>query len=427
VSSQLKTMELSVDLDRLMSRHHALAKIGATGRGGVCRPALGPEDTAARRLLLDWARARSFSCAIDPIGNLFVRRNGGEPGWPPVSTGSHLDTQIPGGNYDGIYGVIAGLEVLETLEDHDISTRRPIELVVWNNEEGARFSPTTMGSSVYSGATSIEAALESCDREGISVRKALAESLSKLGNLDQHAFGAPCHAYIEAHIEQGPVLEAEGLSIGVVTGIQGISQFQTTITGEAAHAGTTPRRRRRDALLAAMSQISGLAKLAEDPGDKLRFTIGKLTVLPGTPNTVPSEVAFTIDLRHPQREALDAFRNSIERICGTETLSCKSKVNEFLNSPPIDFDARVRSVIRDAAIGRGASFMELASGATHDAKYMAKLCPTSMIFIPCLSGISHNEAEMAAPSDMECGANVLLDAIKVLADETASPIAQVPA
>lgn len=409
--------KLEIDRNRLLARHEAMAAFGATGRGGVDRPALGPAETQARGALLDWARARGFRCAVDPIGNLLIRRSGLDETAAPVRTGSHLDSQTPGGNYDGVYGVLAGFEVLETLEDAGFETLRPVEVMVWNNEEGVRFAPTTMGSAVHAGAIPLAVALDRTDQDGISVQRALADSFPRLGALVQVPLKTPAYAYVEAHIEQGPLLEAQGKTIGIVSGIQGVVQFTVSVFGKEMHAGTTPRRNRKDALLGAIEIMARFHDLANDPEDQVRFTVGRMTVRPGAPNTVPSEVVFSIDLRHPVPETLAGLRKGIEEIARAGAPPCAVTIVETLNSPPVRFDARLVDLVGQAALKIGAATLELHSGATHDAKFMAALCPTTMIFIPCREGLSHNEAEWAELDHMIAGANVLLSVIRGLADE----------
>lgn len=401
---------------RLLERHAAIARIGATGRGGVNRQALTREDAEARRLLLSWTAARGYSPSVDPIGNLFVRRGGTDGTLLPVITGSHLDTQPTGGNFDGIFGVLAALEVLETLDDCRITAKRPIELVVWMNEEGSRFSPATMGSAVCAGEIPLEDALNSADAAGITVREALAEHLRLLPKLTPRALRSPAFAYIEAHIEQGPVLENAGCRVGVVNGIQGLCQYEIDVTGIEAHAGTTPMRGRRDALASALTLINRLRQILDDPHDLLRFTVGRLTVLPGSPNTVPGRARFTIDVRHPDDSVLTQSCAAIERACTAELEGCTLNWKRLLRSTAVQFDSKIIELVKSAAARRRIDYKELISGATHDAKFMAKRAPTGMLFIPCAGGISHNEAETARESDLIVGTQILCDSIVDLLD-----------
>ena len=393
-----------------------IAAIGATGRGGVNRQALTPEDGQARRLMLEWASEHGFTASTDAIGNLFIRRAGARPTADPVVAGSHLDSQPTGGNFDGVFGVLAALEVLAAANDAGVVTRRPLELVVWTNEEGARFQPATMGSAVYAGALQLETVLATRDSAGVTVEQALAETLKAAPVSERRDFRSPVAAYVEAHIEQGPVLESTGNTIGVVTGIQGLRWFQVEVGGEEAHAGTTPRRNRRDALAAAVAMVSRLKELMYDEADMVRFTVGRFEVAPNSPNTIPGRVIFTIDFRHPDRDVLARLGDQVEPVCRAEAQDCDVKVVETMNAPPIEFDPTVRELIRSAARRQALPHMDLTSGATHDAKFMAGLCPSGMIFVPCESGISHNEAENASPADLAAGARVLAEAAIRLAN-----------
>ena len=406
-----------MDGARLWQRHEEMARIGATGRGGVCRLALTPEDTAGRALLLSWTSRLGLTAEMDPIGNLFVRREGREPGALPVWTGSHLDTQPTGGKYDGIYGVLAGLEVLESFAERGVVTRRPIELVVWTDEEGVRFQPTTMGSGVHAGAVRLEDALAARDPDGATAAEALAAQVAALPGVRSRPLGAPAHAYVEAHIEQGPVLEAADRIIGAVTGIQGLRQFAVAVTGEEAHAGTTPASRRKDAFAAAHRIVAALHRLVEDPSETTRFTIGRFVAAPGSPNTVPGRVDFTIDLRHPDLATLDRLTEAIAQTCLRDAAPCTAEVTPLLDSTPVAFDAAMVERVRLAARRLGHDPLDILSGATHDAKFMAGLCPTGMIFIPCRGGVSHNEAEAAEPEHLAAGAEVLAEVLRDLAEE----------
>jgi N-carbamoyl-L-amino-acid hydrolase len=404
-----------IDERRLWERHRAIAQFGATGRGGVNRQALTPEDIAARKQLLAWAATRRFATNVDAIGNLFIRRPGRDQNAAPIAAGSHLDTQPTGGNFDGVYGVLAAFEVLEAAEEAGIATSRPIETVVWTNEEGSRFQPGTMGSAVHAGRLPLDATLKIVDGRGTMLRDALSETLVAMGVTAHRELRAPIGAYLEAHIEQGPVLEAERKQIGVVTGIQGLKWMRVEIVGEEAHAGTTPRSARRDACAAAIEMIAALRELTRDQDDILRFTVGRFELSPNSPNTVPGRALFTIDLRHPDRELLVSLKPGIESLCREHAGGCAVSVIETLDSAPVSFDPAMVAMVRRAAERQNLSQMEIVSGATHDAKFIAELCPTAMIFIPCKRGISHNEAESAAPADLAVGARVLAEAMLSLA------------
>ncbi len=399
----------AVQEDRLWRRHRQIAEIGATGRGGVNRQALTPADAEARRRVLAWAAARGFAASVDPIGNLFIRRAGRSPTASSIVSGSHLDTQPTGGNFDGVFGVLAALEVLEAVDDAGVETAHPLELAIWTNEEGARFQPTTMGSAVFAGTVPLATALATVDAHGVTVEHALAQTLEAAPVTNRRAFRFPMAAYLEAHIEQGPVLEAAGKTIGVVSGIQGLRWFWGEVTGDEAHAGTTPRARRRDALLAAVDMVRALRDLMLDPTDTVRFTVGRFEVHPNSPNTVPGRVLFTVDFRHPDREVLARLGDEVAAVCRAHAGGCGVDVVETLNSPPTSFDRRICGLIQAAAERQGLAHMPIVSGATHDAKHMAGLCPTGMIFVPCERGISHNEAERAAAADLAAGARVLAE------------------
>lgn len=397
---------------RLWSRLMDLAAIGGTAKGGVCRLALTAEDGAARVQLAGWAKARGFAVSEDAIGNLYVRREGTDPSLPPVMTGSHLDTQPTGGKFDGVYGVLAGFEVLEALEDAGVQTRRAIEVVGWMNEEGARFQPGCMGSGVFAGAMPLDAMRAVADKAGARVGDSI-DALPKIG--PARDFGFPVHAYVEAHIEQGPRLEAAGDTIGIVTGIQGARWFAVEITGSEAHAGTTPRAQRKDALMAALDGIQALRNVMMDPDDQVRFTVGRMEVGPGSPNTVPGRVFFTIDFRHPDAATVQRLGDIVEPTLRAAAGPCGISITETFTGPPVAFDPLVVDAVAEATKALGYSHHALPSGANHDAKFLARVCPTGMIFIPCLGGVSHNEAESATPEDCAAGARVLAETLLALA------------
>jgi N-carbamoyl-L-amino-acid hydrolase len=414
---KLDRVVAAVSEDRLWQRHLDTARFGATPRGGINRAALSAEDIAVRRWLLDWAEEREFEASVDAIGNMFIRRPGSHPESEPVVSGSHMDTQPAGGKFDGIFGVLAALEVLDAANDAGVATRRPVEVVIWCNEEGGRFQPTTMGSAVFAGALPLATALATVDQEGTTVEAALAETMAAVPVAGRREFGFPMAAYLEAHIEQGPVLEATDHTIGVVTGIQGLRWFTVEVEGEDAHAGTTPRGRSRDAFVAASDMALALRELMHEPEDVVRFTIGRFELTPNSPNTVPGRVLFTIDFRHPDQSVLDRLGDQVEPLCRQHAGSCRVSVTETLNAPPTEFDPRVLDLIRASAARQGVSHMDIVSGATHDAKYMTGRCPSGMIFVPCEKGISHNESENAAPADLTAGARVLAEVMVTLANQ----------
>lgn len=400
-----------IDGERLWQRHMEMARIGALPGGGVNRAAFSKEDIAARRLLISWARAHGFAVAMDAIGNLFIRRAGTDPNAPPVMTGSHMDSQPRGGRFDGTYGVLAGLAALEAIAEAGVATRHPIELVAWSNEEGSRFPPCTMGSAVYTGARSLGEFLEVRDNEGIMLHDALAETLAATPGLERRELKSPVAAYIEAHIEQGPLLEQEGKTIGVVTGIQGLRWFNVEVFGETAHAGTTPLKARRDALREAIAIINALHDLTRDESDTVRFTVGRMLVSPNSPNSVPSHVLFSVDIRHPDPATIERLGEAIEPIVRNAAKYCSAKITPTLRDDPCAFDPAVVECVEQAARALNLPYRRMPSGASHDAMYLARVCPTGMIFVPCEKGISHNEAENVRPEDLTAGARVLTAAL----------------
>ncbi len=410
----------AIDGDRLQDRLARFACIGAIPGNGVNRAAFSAEDIRARELLVGYAVARGWDIACDPIGNLFLRRDGLEPQAPAVLTGSHMDSQPRGGRFDGIYGVLAGVEVLEALDAAGIRTRRPIEVVAWSNEEGGRFAPCTMGSMVHAGARSLDEVLDIRDAQGVRLADALSDTLAATRAaapaVIHRPFGLAPAAYVEAHIEQGPVLETAGCPIGVVTGIQGMQWFEIEVEGESAHAGTAPLSTRRDALREALSMIAALQQLAADPQDVTRFTVGRLRVSPDSPNSVPGHVLFTVDLRHPDADTLARLGDAVEPTCRAQARHCAVRVRRTLADAPVRFAAHVADTVERSARALGLPSLRLPSGATHDALYMASLCPTGMVFVPCERGISHNEAEHADPADLTAGARVLAATLVELAE-----------
>ncbi len=393
-----------------------MAQIGATDKGGVRRLAMSDEDKAGRDLFTRWTEAAGCTMTVDKIGNMFARRSGRDESLAPVVIGSHLDSQPTGGKFDGVYGVLAGLELVRTLNDLNIETLRPIEVVSWTNEEGSRFAPAMMGSGVYVGALPFAETLATTALDGASV----GDELARIG----YAGSAPCggrdlHAYFEAHIEQGPILEAENKTIGVVQGIQGLRWFDCTIEGTDAHAGPTPMTGRRDALLGAARAVQAINDVALRHGPDGRTTVGQMQVLPNSRNVIPGAVTFTVDARHPEADILatmaDALRAAIETACTGADVN--GTIKEIWYSPPTKFDDSCIAAVRNGAEAAGATSMPITSGAGHDAKYMADICPTAMVFIPCKDGLSHNELESATEIDIATGCQVLLNAAIEKANE----------
>ncbi|APZ44701.1 Zn-dependent hydrolase [Acidihalobacter ferrooxydans] len=403
-----------VDKNRQWTRLMELAEIGAIPGGGVNRQSLSTEDRQARALLVKWALARGFEPSVDDFGNLYVRRAGLNPDAPPILTGSHLDSQPSGGRFDGAYGVMAALEVLEALSDAGVETEHPVDLVVWTNEEGSRFAPGAMGSMVFTGVASPQLWLDVMDDEGIALSQALAETLEAMPELPRRSFGFPVHAYIEAHIEQGPILEAEQLPIGVVTSIQGARWFTVTVEGETAHAGTTPLKLRKDALQEALAAIQALNAFMNDPEDVLRFTVGRLDLEPNSHNSVSALCRFTIDLRHPDPAVLRAKGDAIETICAKAMRACAVQVTQNLGLPCVAFPEAIVDTVQASAQALGLGHKRMPSGAFHDASFLAQHCPSGMVFVPCAKGVSHNVAEYATPEDVAGGTRVLTASIVAL-------------
>ncbi len=401
---------LRINKERLWDSIHRMAVIGATAKGGCRRLALTDEDVDARKLFLTWAADAGCSIRIDSMGNIFARRAGlGENSLAPVATGSHLDTQPSGGKFDGPLGVICGIEVLRTLDDLGINTEKPLEVIVWTNEEGSRFAPAMVGSGVFSGIYDLEYGLSRSDRSGVTI----GEELNRLGYSGSELPGNhPLDSFFEVHIEQGPILEANGKTIGIVTGAQAQRWYEVTINGQEAHAGTTPMERRKDALVGAAQIISYLEKLASSFTDS-RATVGLIEVSPNSRNTIPGHVFFTIDIRHPDDIVIAEMASQINETISTISTDLKlsTQVSEIWQAPSLKFDGTATNTVRSAVKNLELSSMEIVSGAGHDACQVAHVVPTAMIFIPCADGISHNEIESASISDVEAGCNVLLNTI----------------
>ncbi len=400
---------LRINADRLWNSLMEMARIGATQKGGVCRLALTDLDRQSRDLFTRWCEAVGCTVAVDAVGNMFARRPGRDPDKPAVMTGSHLDSQPTGGKFDGAYGVLAGLEVLRTLHDLNIETEAPVEVVVWTNEEGSRFAPAMMGSGAYAGVFSLEDTLAKTDEAGQSFGSAL----QAIGYQGEGLGGRPCAAYFEAHIEQGPILEANEKTIGVVTGAQGQRWYEITLTGQEAHAGPTPMARRKDALVGAAKVVTAVNEigLALQPG--ACATVGMLKVHPASRNVIPGECWLTVDFRNPDDKQLlemdRRLRAAVDKAAREGGLT--SKVEQIWEFPATPFTPELVDAVRRGAAQGGYKHQDIISGAGHDAIYMARVAPTAMIFVPCEEGISHNEIENATPADLAAGCNVLLNAI----------------
>jgi len=402
--------DLRIDGARLWDSLMEMARIGATPAGGCNRQALTDEDKRGRDLFLRWCRDIGCDIRIDRMGNIFARRAGTDSDMPPVITGSHLDTQPTGGKFDGVYGVLAGLEVLRTLEDKSIKTRAPLELVVWTNEEGARFSPAMIGSGVWAGEFSLEYGHGRADKAGMTIGGEL-ERIGYLGGAP--AEPKPVTAAFEAHIEQGPILEKQEQLIGVVTGVQGIRWYDVTFHGTPCHAGPTPMADRRDPVQALAWLCERLYSEVKAYSDDARMTCGDLRAEPGSRNTVPEKVVLALDLRHPKAEGLEHLHRTLYRLAEQveEATGVTIDVREEWHSPPVHFDERCIEAVNSAAKDLGYSHRRMVSGAGHDSVYVSRVAPVSMIFVPCAGGLSHNEAESAEPDHLEAGGNVLLHAV----------------
>ncbi len=408
------TQSLRTDGQRLWNSIMAMAEIGATEGGGSCRLALTDEDRAGRELFTRWCREAGCEITIDRMGNIFARRAGSDNARPPVAMGSHLDTQPHGGRFDGIFGVLAGLEVVRTLNDHAIETESPIEIIDWTNEEGSRFAPAMLASGVFAGLFELDFALARADSEGRTV----AAELSRIGYAGEQACGAhPLGAFLEAHIEQGPILERNAEVVGVVTGGQGQRWYDITLRGQDSHSGSTPMSGRADALVAAAVLIQGVEQIATRFAPDAVGTVGELYVRPNSRNTIPGEVWLSVDLRHPDDEVLSQMAaqltRHIEEIQRQRTVRIEAE--PIWHSPPVRFDATCVAMVQQAADQLGYANRRMVSGAGHDACQVARTTPTAMIFVPCAGGISHNETESAEPEHLEAGANTLLHAALKLA------------
>jgi N-carbamoyl-L-amino-acid hydrolase len=401
---------LAIDGARLWDSLMEMAKIGATPKGGVCRLALTDLDRQGRDLFVRWAKEAGCTIGVDRMGNVYARRAGRDDSLAPVMTGSHADSQPTGGKFDGIYGVLGGLEVIRTLNDHGIQTDRPIEVVIWTNEEGSRFAPAMVASGVFAGVFPLEYGLSRTDIDG----KAMGEELARIGYAGDLPVGKPIHAAFELHIEQGPILEAEGKTIGVVTHAQGQRWYEVEFTGQESHAGPTPMPRRKDALVAAARVIDAVNRIGLAHAPLACATVGMVQVHPNSRNVIPGRVFFTIDIRHPDDAVLAKMDAQVRAAVADAATSARVEVQrleQIFYYAPIAFDDSCVEAVRAAAQRFGYSHRDMVSGAGHDACYLAQVAPTSMVFVPCIDGISHNEVEDATPEWIEAGCNVLLHAM----------------
>lgn len=401
---------IRIDGGRLWDSLMEMAKIGATPKGGCKRLTLTDLDRQGRDLFASWCRAAGLGITVDEMGNMFARREGSESGLPPVVMGSHLDTQPTGGKFDGVLGVLGALEVMRSLNDLKIKTKHPIEVANWTNEEGSRFAPAMVSSGVFAGVYTKEYAYACKDTEG----KSLGGELARIGfKGDAPVGGRPIHAFFELHIEQGPILEAEDVQVGVVTHGQGQRWYEIKLTGFESHAGSTPMPRRRDALLGAARIVELVNRTALSHAPLAVGTVGMLNPYPNSRNVIPGEVFVACEFRHPDDEVLAAMdaslREGVEAIC--KQIGLTFDLKQIFYYKPVAFDAACVSAVRRAAQHFGYTHRDIVSGAGHDACYIARVAPTSMIFTPCVDGISHNEAEDIKPDWALAGANVLMHAV----------------
>ncbi|MGR7994343.1 hydantoinase/carbamoylase family amidase [Xanthobacter sp. ZOL 2024] len=408
----------AIDAARLWRRTLALAEIGALPAGGVNRQALSDADIAAWRQMLQWGAEAGLEPACDLAGNLFLTLPGRDRAAAPVLAGSHLDSQPTGGKFDGAAGVMAALEAAATLAASPLPRARDLTVVAWMNEEGSRFAPGMMGSEAFAGVRSLATIRAVRDAAGCSVADALDRLLATFPALPRRPLGPPAAAFLELHIEQGPLLEAAATQIGVVTGIQGKYTYEVEITGAEGHAGTLDMAERRDALAAFTRMAAQLYAQVGGADAIVKFTIGRLLVAPNAPSVVPARVTFRIDLRHPDAATLAHLGARCEAICTEQAAQqpapCAVAVTRLVDAPPNDFDVGLRTRIAAAAAGRGLSSMPILSAAGHDARHLATMCPTAMIFIPCRDGVSHAEHEYTSPEQLADGTQVLTDVLAPL-------------
>jgi N-carbamoyl-L-amino-acid hydrolase len=405
-----------IDGKRLWDSLMSMAEIGATPKGGVKRLTLTDVDRQGRERFRGWCEALGLTVRVDAIGNMFARREGRDPNRLPVLLGSHLDSQPSGGKFDGALGVIAGLEVMRSLNDLGIVTEAPIELVNWTDEEGSRFGHSLMGSGAWAGIYPLEKVYGLRDVEGVSVEEALT-AIGYKGEVPAKPF--PADAYFELHIEQGPILEREGKQIGIVTGAQAQVWYDAVVTGQDAHAGTTPPSARRDALVCAARIIDLVDRMMRARGEDGRGTVGQLHVLPNSRNVVPGEVRFSVEFRHPDFAEIERLAAQFPREAGFIARDCGTplKLEELFRLPAQPFDPSCVDLVRQAAARLGLPAREIVSGAGHDAVYVARSVPTAMIFTPCKDGLSHNEAESMEPDEAEAGCQVLFEAVVARANQ----------
>ena len=406
-----RTATPRIDLERLLGRLQQLGAVGALPGGGVCRLALTDDDRRGRDLVVGWMRELGLEVTVDGIGNVVATRPGSEA-LPAVMTGSHIDTVRTGGLYDGNLGVLAGLEVVAALNEAGVTTRRPLQVAFFTNEEGARFAPDMMGSLVYQGDLDLEVALATVGIDGETVGACL-ERIGYRGSAPVGAAANPLHAYVELHIEQGPVLDLEGFTIGAVEGVQGISWTEFSVEGVSNHAGTTPMRLRHDAYFVAAELASFARRLALEFGGDQVATAGFVEIKPNLVNVIPNRVRFTIDLRNTDEALLAEAERRVfaefDRLVAAEGV--RGEYRSLARFAPVAFAPALVDLVEAKARAHGYRVRRLPSGAGHDAQIIARMCPAAMVFVPSAGGISHNIREHTEPADLEAGAKVLLDTL----------------
>lgn len=401
---------LHVNADRLWARHMEMARIGQIGETGNCRLALSEEDAQARDLFASWCRQAGLSIRSDRAGNMLAFRPGRDPSRKAVAAGSHLDTQPHGGRFDGISGVLAALEVVETLNEAGIETEAPLVVINWTNEEGVSFAPGLLGSSWFAGQITDED-LDGIEEEG---GERFADAVARIGwRGDLRPEEVPFDSFFELHIEQGPVLENAGAEVGVVTSVQGLRWLDVTVTGMDGHAGTTPLDARRDALLAAAAMLIDLNRAGRAAGHDARVSVGRMLPATDGPSTIVGQTDFVIDIRHPDERTLSELADTCAEVCRATAarFGCEARVSQRLAVPPRVFDKDCVSAVETAARDLDVRHLRLPSGALHDASNVAAIAPTAMIFVPCRNGISHNVNEYATKADLSAGCDVLLHAM----------------
>ncbi len=402
--------DIKTNGQRLWHSLEEMAQIGATAKGGCNRQTLTDEDRKGRQLFANWCQQAGMTVTVDSMGNMFALRAGSEPSLAPIAIGSHLDTQPTGGKYDGVLGVLTGLEIVRSMNEQNITTRRPIVIINWTNEEGARFAPPMLSSGVFAGVYTKDWAKRRIDFDGHS----FGEELQRIGFNGSEPVGKyPLHAYYEFHIEQGPILEAENLDIGIVTHGQGFLWLDVSVQGKESHSGSTPMPMRKDALAAAAQMITTVKQIALDHGPDAVGTVGYIHSSPNSRNTIPGEVTFSVDFRHPTQEVIDLmtanFNAQSQTIC--KELGLHLTIQQVSAFEPVKFNDSNVDYLRQATQKLNYNYREMISGAGHDACYIARVVPTAMLFCPCVGGLSHNEEEKILPQWATAGANVLLHAV----------------